>query len=395
MSHEKASDYLPLCAETPSMPDTMIDVAPPPAPHRTATHKQRSGVLHLLNATVGIGLLAVPHTFATCGLVGGLAVHVAVVAATLRGTRTLLHTADRLQAHSLEEVARKSLVAPGEAVVRACVVLAGVGTCVAETVALADVATAWLPQSRAAVLVGLSCLVLGPLSVASHGLSDLTCVSTLACVAYVTLTCGVALMAVADPVPQASWSPLPSVSALVSGASLSLFAYLCTPLVFHVRAELHAPEDAWTVCVAAAGLAAAVYVVVGVGACVRFGAVHGNVMEDLLAADTRETTSLVLFVALSVCLSYPLPLFAAHRALRAPNTQGATVAIVVLVTALALLAERLDRVLTWMGALPATVLVYVLPSALAVRTDPQASRCGAGAYALGGVALAAYSLLAA
>ena len=354
-----------------------------------------AGVLHLLNATVGIGLLAVPYTFGTCGLVGGLAVHAAVVAATLHGTRTLLRAADRLQASSLEEIARKGLGTPGEAVVRACVVLAGVGTCVAETVALADVATAWLPQPRAAVVVGLAGLVLGPLSVASRDLSDLTCVSTLACVAYISLTCGVVLMAVEKhPVPQAPWSSLPSVSALASGASLSLFAYLCTPLIFHVRAELHAPKDAWTVCVAAAGLAAGVYVVVGVSACVRFGAVHGNVLDDLLAADTPETTALVLFVGLSVCLSYPLPLFAAHRALRAPNTHGATVGLVLLVTALALLAERLDRVLTWMGALPATVLVYVLPSALAVRTDPQASRCGAGAYALGGAALAAYSLLA-
>ncbi len=351
---------------------------------------------NMINTIIGGGILSIPFAFKSSGMLAGVLYQAAFGAMTLHGIRLLLISLEYAPVRSYEDLAHAAFGRLGWYAYNIASLANCYGACLGYIIATGDIVPQLMnemgaPVDRSTLLVLISVFILFPLSV-PRDFAALRFVSSLAVVIYAAFVSAIVVLYLGGrDTPPAG--PPPALfkleaSGLIRAAPLAAFAFQCITSLFPIYQELRRPtlERMTTVSAASIVIAALLYAATGAAAYAHFGeAVRGDVLLNLADVDSPAMRIVRLGFGLSLCFTYPTLHYAARRSLDqmlfnssegdAPTSRlvGETVLIVGSTLALALLVDRVEVVLGFVGAFASTTLLYILPASIFLRLSPATS----------------------
>jgi amino acid permease len=329
-------------------------------PHELARSHATAGfagsVFNLSAATLGAGALSLPYAVSLIGVKLALVLLVIAVVGAFLSVELLVASLDSARCNTYELVTTRRLGARAAVCVEIAILSFCFGTCVAYVMALGDIIDvllvkpallpSWAPHTRSQLMIAVWALLLFPISMPRSlaALQNATFGSTVALFVLVGTVCWHTARALseagADDVhalaPALAAAPAAAdesvvgvVSRVASALSIIMFAFTCQVNVPEVYEELKGRSAAKMrrVTATALGIALALYVLIGVGAYLEFGAsTKPDVLSnyDVWAPGRRDRPMLPSYalMGMAIVVAFPFNVFPARQTIM--NALGAS-----------------------------------------------------------------------
>eukprot|EP00475_Leptophrys_vorax_P022189 TRINITY_DN301_c0_g1_i1.p1 TRINITY_DN301_c0_g1~~TRINITY_DN301_c0_g1_i1.p1 ORF type:complete len:546 (-),score=117.74 TRINITY_DN301_c0_g1_i1:1392-3029(-) len=387
--------YKPLRFTTTDSPSSTLSPTRPKLVREKSklAHTLRAGgtvssIFNLCSATLGAGALSLPFVFATCGIIMALGLLLFGALATIFSIKLLIWCRTRARLATYEDLAMKFFSNRGALFVEITIILFCFGTCIAYTVAIADVVHPIVAQyilpngslfaNRNVLIVLLVLIVILPLSML-ESLGSLRFANMLGVFSVFYLVVSVTIHSIIhmsnygfpklgpDQLFQMSWSNL------FMSLPVVMFAFTCQVNVFSIYTELHRP------CIRRMDrvVSRAVYVIFMLyGSIGFFGFLeHGERTSQDILHNYRIVDPIMaaaqLCVGFTLIVAYPLNLLPCRNTMemmlfaeKQPSKTRKfvlTCFIICMSTILAIIVPGINAVFVIMGSVCSSIICYILP----------------------------------
>jgi sodium-coupled neutral amino acid transporter 11 len=396
-------DVAELSLEDVASPGARSPGAPPDVELDESQHEAAGGAsspvgacFNFVNSIVGAGVLGLAFALSLSGFVLGLTLFLVVAAATYYSVNLIVELGVHHGARSYEELCRRCFGKPGFVVVSLSMVCFAFGAMSAYLVIIADATQVVAEQeggmalSRDAVLAIVASVAILPLCL----FRDLSALSHASAVSVCAVIVIIVIVLVRGPAAAAAWPGEPiqedlgvAKGSLFAGLGIISFAFVCQHSSFIVFNTLKEPSvERWRAVNAASVLTALVLsCAFALGGYLHF---YDRTMPNLLnnfACDDDIVNVARVLLAATMVLSFPMECFVARHSLfavahgfspelRGPRRMsgawhyGLTLLLWGAALSVGLLVQDLGIVLEITGATSATVLGYILPPLLHLKT---------------------------
>ena len=371
-------------------------------------------VFNVCSATLGAGVLSLPHAMAGLGLVPGTILLLVVAMATHFSIVLLVQVICATSAPSFEALSEHVFGKRTRLAVELCIIAFCFGTCIAYTIAVGDnleplLGLAWVKAhvpwlTRDVAMVVFWALFMLPLSFVSE-MSSLQCTSlfgvlalgylVLAVAIHFAVDCGYAPDRTIDAVRLANAD-----KAAVSATSIVMFAFTCQVNIPSLYAEMNerTPKQMGGVSRRAVSICLVYYLVIGVCGYANFPhSRQGNILSNYCVLDPSTSSysphpppvvaPAFIAITLTVLMAYPVNVFPCRASLeslllsgrsaaatcggtaarRTARRVGLTLTIAVGSLCMALVVPDISIVFQLMGGTAGAFTCYILPAAAAWR----------------------------
>jgi solute carrier family 38 (sodium-coupled neutral amino acid transporter), member 2 len=284
-------------------------------------------IFNLMNAVIGVGVLAMPYTFKRAGLILAPILLLIVGGLTERSLCLMVRAGDMLRQGDSEDTSPQTLAIGYSATVARCfgpnygtmsdvfIVIMNFGSAVAYLDVIADILAAWVGQeSKTIGLVLVVLFIVGPLSCV-RAIEKLKFTSLLGLAIYALFgLITIALFFVGVSCGGEAHVPLASSDLLVA-VPIQTLAFACHTVVFPVYREFRESPGSDSATFQKAlqktiVLCMTMYVLVGFFGALTF---RDNTLGDILKNYSGEGGGFAHFIeaifAFSICMTYPLLVF--------------------------------------------------------------------------------------